>query len=1127
MGSQRLHRLAFLIPLLVVILSAAANAAPVLRELEEVSLDLGGTWRIAYDRRNIGLQKGWQKSRPGDLREIKVPSCYEETPEGAGYDGVVWYFTNFTIPNEFTSKTLYLEFDAVNYACRVWLNGVEIGGHEGGYHRFRLPLGSAARAKEPNDLVVRVVDPGRQPIDGLTLRDIPNAKESWYFNFGGIWGGVRLLGKPALSIEDVSVVADPASGKVAVQLDVEKREGAPRDLPLQIKIVPTREQGREVAAVEQKPALNSGANRLKMELSVANPELWSPDSPRLYRLTATLGNLSRRHMDFGFRSFTIEKGGFQLNGKPVFLKAVLYQPYYPGTLAYPPSEDFARREVQMMKEAGFNLVRFHACVAPPSMLRTADELGLMVLEEPSIGWVYGPSDRIAKPCLAEIADMIARDRNHPSIVAWGTVSQATGDLAKLSGLFARRALQLDSTRPVFGNWPARWTEAAERACFVYLPNRPEPLAIAGGQMFPRFPLSDEEYSRLNTLGTSSPLAFLAAIGSGGMTNLREAVSRFGGREFLEDCQLFKHYRDAAEKDFNERRLQEVFNNPDGLYNQAQEAQLSAAVEMVETLRTNPNLAGYCYSQWRDAAWECGPGVVDVWVNPKRVYGALRRLNQPVYVVIRCTPGCASLDRPVQTQAIVINDGGPSGQYRLELILFRADNRELPRQKIAVELSGAKRVMPVAPVEWRIEGPTGFCRIRAELYDSSNKKIAENERRFLYVASEQWDLSKYEVLAIDPSAQRRSVLAASGVRLLDPPAWPKSQIVLVSATGRIWQSRERFEPLAEALEQINREGGTVLLDCSDGFDSTVGRVRLLSGKTARTAGGFIGRFSFAGGPPWLGWFFARQPMMNEWRSVFPQTALLSDEREWHPALAVVDGYGRFGGFAWAEKAWGMGKVMAFTLPIFGLADRDPTARLICSTLLRHCSDNQRFGSPGGLDRRVILARFDGTGETTASDWWVCGPFACRDLGEGLRRLYPPEKEFLPNRTYPGYDKQNAAWKRCRSTGLGRINFGEVFGERPNAVAYALTNLYVKKETRTVLRLGSDDAIRVFLNGSQVFENPIQRSGSPDQDRLEITLKEGWNQLLLKVVNAADRWEAYVSTDEPVIWSPDRQPPKPAK
>ena len=1129
MQRRRFGILVSLLPLFLLLFSRAAPAAAVLRDLDEVSLELDGNWKIAYDPDNVGLQQNWLANRPAKLRDIKVPSCFEETPEGAGYDGVVWYYCNFAIPAEFQDKALYLNFGAVNYACRAWLNGSEIGHHEGGYHSFRFPVGSAARLNAANELVVRVVDPGRTPVDGLTLRGVPNGKESWYFNFGGIYRGVYLIGKAAASIEDVSVVADPKTGKVVAEIEIEKREGAPAGLPLQVQIAPVRDPGRLVASTEQQPVLTQGVNRVKVEFQVANPELWSPETPALYRLNATLGKFNHRRVDFGFRSFTIESGEFRLNGKPIFLKAVLYQPYYPATLAYPPTGDFAYREVRQIKESGFNMVRCHAAVAPRGLLEAADAEGLLVLEEPSLGWVYGPLDTLGKPCLAEVSDMVERDRNHPSLVAWGTISQGGGDLAKMTDLLARRILQIDPTRPVFGDWPARWTEAAARGCFVYLPGVNAPLAIAGGQMFLRTPMSDDERTRLDTLGTSSSLVFVSAIGSGGMTNLRDALSRFGGREYLEDYRLFKRYQDDAARDFAQYRLQEVCNNLDGLALQVQSGQRDAAVEMIEALRANPNADGYCYSQWRDVPFECGGGAVDVWGNWKRVLEVLRRVNEPVHVMLRFDPASTCLDRPVRVRSTVINDGALSGSCRLDLIFYRANGQEMSRQSVKVELANGRRVTPLAPIEWRLDGPTGFGRVRAELLDPANRKVSETERQLLYVNSEQWDLSKYELMAIDQPPARRSILTASGVRLVMPPGWPRSRIALAPAAGPTWQTRPRFEPVAEVLEEINREGGTLLLDCSGGLDPALERIGLCGGKMVRTLGGFVGKFFLVGNPPWFNGFRQRDAMSGEFRTIIPTMALVSDQMEWHPQVVVVDGYGRFGGLAVAERYWGAGRVIAFTLPVFDLEDRDPTARLLCSNLLHYCTESRRIGGPGDFDRNRLLARFEGSDQPAEFEWWVCGPYACAGIEEGLRRTYAPErKSGSPNRffAHPGPDTQRVSWQRYHSRQAGRVNFVEALGERQNAVAYAMTYIYAPKQTRTTLRLGSDDGIAAFLNGRRLIEKAAQRPAMPDTDRVEITLEEGWNQLFLKVVNGSGQWEAYASMDVPLLWSPERVAP-PAK
>ncbi len=1111
------------------LLWAGAAWAQTQPSFDEAALDLSGTWKIAYDSQNVGLQQNWQKTRPSALHDIRVPSCFEETREGAGYDGVVWYYHTFRIPETFRGKALYLEFDAVNYACRVWLNGAEIGGHEGGYHRFRLPLSDAARMEEENQLVVRVVDPGQQAVDGWTLRAIPNGKESWYFNFGGIYGAVRLLGKPSLSIEDIHIVADPATGKVTAALEIERRPGGPVQTLLRARVFPVQGAQSPPAAREMPLILEAGTNRCSVELQVENPALWSPGQPALYDLAVALGSGPEKRARFGFRSFTIEQGDFHLNGRPIFLKAVLRQPYVLGALALPPGRDprfngAAENEITRMKAAGFNAVRLHAAVAPEWFLDAADRLGLMVIAEPSIGWVYGPLDQIVKPCLAEMSEMIRRDRNHPSIIALGTISGGGGDIGKSGDLLARQALQLDPTRPVFGDWPERWTEANERgAAKVYLPGQTDGIPVGGGQIILHSPLTAEEKTRLQTIGTTGRLNFVSAVGTSGMSNHKSIINQMNNRDYLEDYKLYKHYYNLLLPEYYQRILREMSYSLDHVCELADGVQAKTAGEISASLRANPNLDGYCYYQWNDAAWEYGPGILDPAGRTKRTYEHLAQIQRSPSIILNCTPEWPSPSQVVRIQPVILNDDLTSGAYRMEIQVFGSNNKTLKQHQTTAALSATRRVSALEPLECQLTGPTGHCRIRCVLSDPSNRRsnpVAETEQRLFYVSDDQWDLSRYDLLAFDSSGARRSVLSAAGLALMSPAAWPRSRIFLAAAQGPLWRQRERFESLAEALEGISTDGGTLLLDCSGGIDPAVSRIRLLQGKTVRLASGFVGQFYFGGTTHWLHWLMQRQALGNEFRSILPQYALATDEPEWHPAIVVLDNYGRLTGMAAAERAWGAGRVIAFTLPVFDRLDRDPAARLVCSAMLHYCSDHPRMGGPGTVDRRQILARFDGTGETAPTDWWVCGPFACRDLADGLQRAFPAETEFNPARVYETADGTSARWRRHRSDRAGFLDLITAVGPHTNSAAYALTHVYAKTRTPTTLRLGSDDAVKVFLNGRKVYEKLAQRPAAPDEDRLEVVLEAGWNTLLLKVINAAGEWAAYVSLDEPVQWSADR-------
>jgi hypothetical protein len=1135
----------------------AAAGATVQREGEELSLDLSGDWRIAFDPSNTGLTREWYKKPPeSGVRPIRVPSCIEETREGADYDGAMWYFHQFTIPDEFfTSKALLLRFEGVNYAFEAWLNGQKCCWRSTGtfwpYHEF-IPA-HMVRRKEPNQLVVHVIDPGNKAVGGLSLRSLPNAKESWYFNYGGIYRPVRLLGRPLLMVTDVSVTADPATGKVKADVTLFRAPGAPDRALVQARIVSRRDMGRVLAKADQTFDASKGPAPLRFEFDVQQPEPWSPRNPALYQLEVTANEISRRTVDFGFRSFTVEGGDFYLNGQPVILKAVLYQPSFPRTFAYPPSPDFIEREVSMMKEAGFNTVRCHAGSATPELLKLCDERGLMVIEEPPIGWVYGEATQIITYCAATMGMMVGCDGNHPSVVAWGTISQDGGDAVKALDSIVQLARAKDPTRPVFGNWPAAWTEASSAGCQLYLPGG-KTVAIGGGQIFPRTPLPETSRRQLATLGTTGAPAFVAAIGAGGMPNFQSTLQAFGGREYQADYRLYKSYLDRANDDMQAFRLNPMYGDLNNLSGQAQRAQMIAAAEMIEALRANPNVDGYCYSQWRDAAWESGPGIADVWARPKREWDRIQRANRPLHVILECEPEATCLDRPVRVSATVVNDAGATGPHEIALFLRRPDGQERV-EKRTVELTARNRIVRLAPVEWQIQGATGFGQIRGEIADPQRRKVDENQRQVLYLNREQWDLGTFDIVPIELTTRRQSAVAAAGIHVIQAPTMARTRVVLVPGTGKVWQDLNAFKLLAEMLETVNRDGGTILLDCSAGIDPAVRRIGLLDGKLARTAGGFLGRPVYVRPSSRISWLPTGEVMSGMYRSVAPSWAVMTNDRDWDAHVAVFDGYGRFAGHVWAERAFGAGRLAIFTLPVFDQLDSDPVSRLLCAGLLTFYRDNPKIGGAGGLRTDEIMRRFEATeppadatpkGDALKADaskavapqaaaapakgrpdrapaeWWLCGPFRGQSMQEALTRPYPPETNLNAKAEYRGYDDQMVRWKRHMSARAGFINFAETMGgPRSNAVAYALVHAYAPKAMRATLIFGSDDGIRIFVNDKMVAERVVNRPAVPDSDRVEVALKAGWNRVLLKVANGESEWQAYLACDPPVIWSADAQ------
>jgi hypothetical protein len=209
----------------------------------------------------------------------------------------------------------------------------------------------------------------------------------------------------------------------------------------------------------------SGPGPVRVTLPVAEPRLWSPADPYLYEVTATLESADgtdRVGSATGLRRIEVRGGSLLLNGERLYVRGVLDQGYWPRTGLTAPDDDAFVTDLELAREAGFNLVRKHLKLEDPRFLHHADRLGMLVWAEPASTGVY--SEQAAARFDAQIEPMATRDGNHPSIVIWGLYNEEwgldwdiPGDPAKQRAV--RRAYDLlkslDPTRPVVDN--SGWT----------------------------------------------------------------------------------------------------------------------------------------------------------------------------------------------------------------------------------------------------------------------------------------------------------------------------------------------------------------------------------------------------------------------------------------------------------------------------------------------------------------------------------------------------------------------------------------------------------------------------------------------------------------------------------------------
>ncbi|HEV2073844.1 MAG TPA: glycoside hydrolase family 2 TIM barrel-domain containing protein, partial [Thermomicrobiales bacterium] len=417
----------------------------------------------AYDDANIGLDEGWQTRTDVFDREITVPFPPESRSSGIGapaFHPYVWYRRTFDVPAEDRSGRVLLHFGAVDYRAQVWVNGQFVAMHEGGHTPFSADITSALVEGE-QVVVLRAED---QPQDLSQPRGKqdwePQPHKIWYHRTTGIWQPVWLEPVPAISIRNLRWTPDLDRGILALHVGLSHQLSSPYQLRVRLSL-----RGAELAHHTSTFAHQDIRRDLSLEsadITMSRERtLWSPSFPNL--IDAEIEVLDGEEVIdavtsyVGLRSCGFADGRFMLNGRPTYLRLVLGQNYWPESHLAAPTEDALRREVELIKELGFNGVRIHQKVEDPRFLYWCDRLGLMVWGEMANAYTFSADavDRFTREWL----EVIERDHSHPCIVAWVPFNESWGvpnmerDEAQRNFVRALYYLTkaIDPSRPAIGN----------------------------------------------------------------------------------------------------------------------------------------------------------------------------------------------------------------------------------------------------------------------------------------------------------------------------------------------------------------------------------------------------------------------------------------------------------------------------------------------------------------------------------------------------------------------------------------------------------------------------------------------------------------------------------------------------
>ena len=388
---------------------------------------LNGLWQFAFDDANEGIQKEYAKPSHSFPLAIVVPFCYQSKMSGLGGDEIhpiMWYRRTFVIPAEMQGKRVLLRFGAVDYRCEVYVNGRQVGSHVGGYTPFALDITKALQDGE-NDLCLRVEDAP----DRVQPRGKQNWERGlmgcWYTPASGIWQTVYLESVGDIALTQVHVTPDIDRHQAIVALALERIPEKPLFAELTMSFAGAVVQKITVQIMDRQTRvpidmLHGGAFR--------QVETWTPIRPNLYDITVRIFD-EKDTQDtvstyFGMRKVEVKDGCVLLNNEPMYQRLVLDQGYWPESLLTPPSDDAIRADIEWTKKLGYNGARKHQKIEDPRYYYWADKLGLLVWGE--VPSAYDFCNEMMQNVTNTFMDFIARDFNHPCIIAWVPLNESWG-----------------------------------------------------------------------------------------------------------------------------------------------------------------------------------------------------------------------------------------------------------------------------------------------------------------------------------------------------------------------------------------------------------------------------------------------------------------------------------------------------------------------------------------------------------------------------------------------------------------------------------------------------------------------------------------------------------------------------
>jgi beta-galactosidase/beta-glucuronidase len=404
---------------------ALLMAAPV---QSAARVDLDQDWQFRADPDHIGEASGWSATLPVATESVTVPHTWN-IGRLHDYLGEAWYFRRFAMPPLAPGTHVELHFGATFYSARVWLNGVELGGHEGGFTAYSFDI--TPKLHGMNLLAVRIDNrPGIATIPGFAERGAPGARYDWW-TYGGLVRDVWLTETGAAWVRRQNIRTEQGAQGALIHDRVFLQSAMSRPAVVSLRLTALGPDNRAQARETRTICLAPGASDVDVSLKLAHPALWSIDRPILYRLVVELEDRNQQLLDenrdtFGVRTVDIRDRHLLINGERVRLTGMARHEDSPWE-GLAETTGTIRHDFDDMKALHTTLSRPVHYPQNPQVLDYADSHGILLIPEIPV-WQFSEAQlsdpRVLVLAQQQMREMIEQDGNHPSIFGWSVANES-------------------------------------------------------------------------------------------------------------------------------------------------------------------------------------------------------------------------------------------------------------------------------------------------------------------------------------------------------------------------------------------------------------------------------------------------------------------------------------------------------------------------------------------------------------------------------------------------------------------------------------------------------------------------------------------------------------------------------